>query len=241
MYIYLYMYRYLVYCDVLCLLHVVTLLIFVMLCIFWCLHATPSGALLPQVRVQPDNSLLVSIETFLHKGWNWRFCRCLWQTLYSYQQELERCPRNMGIITTIDSYDNDDFLRSWEVEYGSKFKARRSTDGSMSVQPTVFAPIWPFGILPTIHVAGMAKEVDVGWCWIHSVHCNGVRWRLPKWMNKTTRRQDVKWSLCAHKVYCSTPPELLVVLPNMPRYVDMWRALCFLNYGDSPQCPFISC
>jgi hypothetical protein len=154
---------------------------------------------------------------------------------------LERCPRNMGIITTIDSYDNDDFLRSWEVEYGSKFKARRSTDGSMSVQPTVFAPIWPFGIRPTIHVAGMAKEVDVGWCWIHSVHCNGVRWRLPKWMNKTTRRQDVKWSLCAHKVYCSTPPELLVVLPNMPRYVDMWRALCFLNYGDSPQCPFISC
>lgn len=185
----------------------------------WCHAKPPSGALLPQVRVQPDNSLLVSIETFLHKGRNWCFGRCLWRTWYSYQQELERCPRNMGIITTIDSYDNDDFL-SWEVEYGS---------------------IWPFGILPTIHVVGMAKEVDVGWCWIHSVHCNGVWWRLPKWMNKTTRRQDVKWSLCAHKVYCSTPPELLVVLPNMPRYVDIWGALCFLNYGDSPQCPFISC
>ena len=56
--------------------------------------------------------------------------------------------------------------------------------------------------------------------------------------DKTTRRQMKP--LCSQGVLFN-PPELLVVLPNMPRYVDMWRALCFLNYGDSPQCPFISC
>ena len=61
----------------------------------WC-HLRFCSAVLPQVRVQPDNSLLVSIETCLHTGWNLCFGQVFVANLIFLATRLERCHETWG-------------------------------------------------------------------------------------------------------------------------------------------------